>query len=163
MKKAKEYPFYTVRQKRLSLTVDNVSGFEIPSYERFFNWIFEAMSEECSYATIGLLLCGVSQARYYNRVYRDKDYATNILSFPLALHEESRLRGDLIICPEVVQREAHEQNKILRSHYAHLLVHGVLHLMGYEHVEDDEAEVMESKEISILHRMGYQNPYLEDK
>ncbi|MCV2503063.1 MAG: rRNA maturation RNAse YbeY, partial [Neisseriaceae bacterium] len=93
MKKAKEYLFYNTRQKRLSLTVDNVSQFKTPPYERFFGWVFETMSGEYSYATVGILLCDLSEAKSYNHYYRDKDYATNVLSFPLMLNEENRLRG----------------------------------------------------------------------
>ncbi len=96
-----------------------------------------------------------------NRRYRDRDYATNVLSFPAELPAglQLPLLGDIVICAPVVAREAGEQGKKLRNHYAHLTVHGVLHLLGHEHQHDTEAERMEKLERSILARLGIADPY----
>ncbi len=93
-----------------------------------------------------------------NRDYRGKDYATNILSFPY--EAEPRVWGDLVVCAPVVMREATLQNKPLEAHYAHLIVHGMLHLQGYDHEEsDDEARQMESRERGLMAALGYPDPY----
>ena len=123
-------------------------------------------------AEIGLLLLDEETARDYNRDYRQKDYATNVLSFALDEGEQAALaglsgslpvlRGDLVICPQVVAREAAEQGKTLEAHFAHLTLHGVLHLMGYDHIEPDEAEAMEALEIRLMNQLGYPNPYAQD-
>ena len=100
-----------------------------------------------------------------NEQYRHKQGPTNILSFPVEVPEgiELNLLGDLVICAPVVEKEALEQNKILAHHWAHIIVHGVLHLLGYDHIDDDEAEQMESKEIAILNKLNINNPYIEVK
>ena len=98
-----------------------------------------------------------------NGQYRHKSGATNILSFPFEAPDiagmESDLLGDLVICASVLEREAREQNKALSDHWAHIVVHGVLHLLGYDHIEDDEAEIMEQREIAILQKLTINNPY----
>ena len=104
-----------------------------------------------------------------NQTYRQKPTTTNILSFPyefpeelLAIPEiqnEPTHLGDLVVCDNVVNKEAKEQNKTLQQHWAHLIVHGVLHLQGYDHIENKEAEHMESLEVATLKQMGFQNPY----
>ena len=98
-----------------------------------------------------------------NHQYRDKNKATNVLSFPADLpdHIELPLLGDLIICADVVRQEALDQHKALPDHWAHMLVHGTLHLLGYDHIDDDEAEEMENLEIQILNELGITNPYLD--
>ncbi|MGB7815006.1 MAG: rRNA maturation RNase YbeY [Methylotenera sp.] len=93
-----------------------------------------------------------------NSTYRGKDYATNVLTFPIA--EEPHLMGDIVICASIVEVEAKAQNKPLEAHYAHLTVHGILHLHGYDHETEAQAELMEGLEISILTKLGYANPYL---
>ena len=92
-----------------------------------------------------------------NREYRGKDHATNVLSFPY--ETGSLLLGDLVICPPVVAREAGEQGKPLAAHYAHLTVHGMLHLQGWDHENDGEAQAMEDEEAKILAALGYPDPY----
>ncbi len=104
-----------------------------------------------------LRLVDAQEGRTLNREYRGKDYATNVLSFPYEV--EPRLFGDLVVCPEVVAREADEQGKPLAAHYAHLVVHGMLHLQGWDHETKAEAEVMEEKEREILGALGYSDPY----
>ena len=96
-----------------------------------------------------------------NQQYRHKQGSTNVLSFPVDedLPLDIPLLGDLVICAEVVAREAKDQNKALDAHWAHMVVHGTLHLLGYDHIEADQAEVMERKEINILQGLGFLNPY----
>jgi probable rRNA maturation factor len=98
-----------------------------------------------------------------NEQYRHKPGPTNILSFPADLPEgiELNLLGDLVICAPVLEQEALEQNKLLAHHWAHIIVHGVLHLLGYDHIDETEAELMESKEIAILKKLNINNPYSE--
>ena len=102
-------------------------------------------------------LVDADEGRALNAEYRGKDYATNVLSFPY--ESEPLVMGDLVICPEVVAREAAEQGKPLAAHYAHLTVHGMLHLQGWDHEDDGEALEMEDEERTILAELGYPDPY----
>ncbi len=98
-----------------------------------------------------------------NEKYRDKAGSTNVLSFPFEMPAEVELNllGDLVICAEVVKQQAKEQGKQEIAHWAHMVVHGTLHLLGYDHLTDDEAKAMEAKEIKILSQLGYSDPYRE--
>jgi probable rRNA maturation factor len=112
-------------------------------------------------AELSIRLVDAAEGRALNQRYRGKDYATNVLSFPVELPAGVTvpLIGDLVICAPVVAREAKEQGKSGREHWAHLTVHGVLHLMGYDHMLDMQAEVMESLECQILATLGIADPY----
>jgi probable rRNA maturation factor len=99
---------------------------------------------------------GEAESRRLNREFRGKDHATNVLSFP---YSSKPLEGDLVICAPVVAREAREQGKALRAHHAHMVVHGLLHLAGFDHERGRDAEKMESRERAILARLGYPDPY----
>ncbi len=106
-----------------------------------------------------------AESQELNGTYRGKEKPTNVLSFPFEApeHIELSLLGDLVICAPVVEREASEQKKSLEAHWAHMVIHGVLHLQGYDHVNDTDAEVMEGLEIAILNALGYNNPYAEQE
>ena len=169
MKQAKSFPFLKIQKQRLQLHIDNASSAQVPSDSDFFRWAWQAMRPFYRKAEIGLVLLDADEAQAYNRDYRGRDYATNVLSFAqdeldeFALQAADTLYGDLIICPQVVEKEAAEQGKTVQEHYAHLSVHGMLHLIGFDHIEDDEAEEMEALEIRILHQLGYDNPYSQDE
>ncbi|MCK9986696.1 MAG: putative rRNA maturation factor [Azoarcus sp.] len=119
-------------------------------------------------AEVTVRLVGATEGRELNRDFRGKDYATNVLTFVYGEgggvpdeHGDAPLAGDLVLCVPVVVREAAEQGKPLAAHFAHLIVHGMLHLQGYDHEDSDEAEEMEALETRILAELGYPDPYAE--
>ena len=144
--------------KRLNLSVQYACNREsLPLRADFVRWARAAL---VGGGEIAIRLVDAEEGRELNKEYRGKDYATNVLSFPYEI--EPLTMGDLVICPEVVAREAQEQNKALDAHYAHLTVHGMLHLQGWDHENDDEAQEMEYEEREILAALGYPDPYLGD-
>jgi probable rRNA maturation factor len=110
---------------------------------------------------LSVLLAGPARSRRLNAQYRGRDRATNVLSFPMPPHpaQTTGLLGELVICPAVLRREARAQHKALRAHWAHMVVHGVLHLIGLDHARQADALRMERREIRILRRLGFPNPY----
>ena len=116
-------------------------------------------------AEVTVRIVDEAESRELNLTYRGKDKPTNVLSFPFEAPPgmELPLLGDLIICRQVVEQEAAEQNKPLEAHWAHMVVHGSLHLLGYDHIEDDEAEEMEQLERDIMQELGFADPYLNDE
>jgi probable rRNA maturation factor len=133
-------------------------------------WANEALGRRAANAELSVRLVGRAEGRKLNAQYRGKDYATNVLSFPAssvvtppesrAGNDDAAPLGDLVICPPVLRAEALEQRKTLRAHWAHLVVHGSLHLIGYDHERDTDARRMERREISVLRRLGFSNPYV---
>jgi len=111
-------------------------------------------------AELTLRFVDTEEGRTLNRTYRGRDYATNVLTFAYAQDETDPVSGDIVLCCPVVEQEAGEQNKPLIAHYAHLIVHGVLHAQGYDHEDEDDAQEMEAIEIELLDRLGFPNPYL---
>jgi probable rRNA maturation factor len=141
---------------RLNLSVQYACGREeIPVRKQFFAWARAAL---VGGGQITIRLVSPEEGRALNHTYRGKDAATNVLSFPY--EREPVVCGDLALCPEVVAREAAEQGKALAAHYAHLTVHGLLHLQGWDHETEQEAHVMETREREILAALGYPDPYL---
>ena len=140
----------------------------LPAIEDFQRWADLAWCEP-GVAEVVIRLVNAAESRNLNHQYRGKDSATNILSFPMEMPDELAAKvdeimlGDLIICAPVVALEAAEQNKILMHHWAHMVIHGMLHLQGYDHISDDEAEAMESLEIKLLQQLGMTNPYGYDE
>lgn len=111
-------------------------------------------------AELAIRFVDAEEGRALNRDYRGKDYATNVLTFAYTEDEASETtQADIILCTDVLEREAAEQGKTLEEHAAHLVVHGVLHAQGYDHEDPQEAEEMETLEIEILDALGYPNPY----
>lgn len=139
----------------------------IPAAASFRKWVATALTGRIRDADLAIRVVGAKEGRALNRHYRGKDYATNVLSFPADLPEglpdgvRLPLLGDLVICAPVVAREAREQGKPLNAHYAHLTVHGTLHLLGWNHEDPREAECMERLEREILARLGIADPYLD--
>jgi len=138
-----------------------------PGNDDFVSWASAALHVANVHypCDIGVRIVDEDESRLLNRDYRGKDKPTNILSFPSDLPEfvrtklETALLGDLVICAPVVRQEAAEQGKSEDAHWAHLTIHGVLHLLGYDHIDDEEAAVMEPLEIAALARLGIANPY----
>ncbi len=115
-------------------------------------------------AEVTIRIVDEAESQQLNFDYREKDKPTNVLSFPFQCPPgiELPLLGDLVICAQVVAREAQEQQKTLQAHWAHMVVHGSLHLLGFDHINDADAEEMEAEEIQILQELGFANPYLID-
>ena len=120
----------------------------------------EQFENDFETAEITLRVVDSAEAQQLNHQYRQKDYATNVLTFEYGTDATATLRADIVICAPVVQREATEQDKSLEAHFKHLLVHGTLHALGFDHQNDDEAADMESLEIEILAQFQIKNPYL---
>ncbi len=135
----------------------------LPSSTSFRRWVEAALrgAKRRKSAELAIRIVDAEEGRALNRDYRGKDYATNVLSFPVELPPGVVLPliGDLAICAPVVLREATEQGKLPRDHWAHLTIHGVLHLLGHDHIEDAEAEAMEALETRILAGLGIADPY----
>ncbi len=135
----------------------------IPAAASFRRWVDAALrgAKRRKATELSIRIVDTAEGRALNRDYRGKDYATNVLSFEAELPPGVKLPliGDLAICAPVVAREAAEQGKRERDHWAHLTVHGVLHLLGYDHIEDADAEVMEALETRVLADLGIANPY----
>lgn len=127
---------------------------DIPDAATFRRWVRAALRVDTS---LTIRIVDADEGQALNAAYRGKDYATNVLTFPLT--EEPYLMGDIVICAPVVAREAIEQGKSLLAHYAHMTVHGVLHLHGYDHEVDAQAELMEAMEIVAMQKLGFANPY----
>jgi probable rRNA maturation factor len=125
----------------------------IPDDAKLRRWASAALARA---ASVTVRYVAEAEGRRLNREYRGKDYATNVLTF---IYEERPLAGDIVICAPVVAREAREQGKDVRAHHAHLLVHGLLHLQGYDHEADHEASIMERRERRILAQLGFEDPY----
>ena len=143
---------------------------KMPTLEQCEAWVQASLQEPRSSEPVEMTIriVDAEESQTLNREYRDKDKPTNVLSFEfeqppglVELGEGLPYLGDLVICAEVVRNEAEQQGKSLESHWAHMIVHGTLHLQGYDHIEDNEAEEMEALEIEIMHNLGYPNPYRE--
>ncbi len=136
----------------------------LPAAVSFRKWVGAALKGRIREADLAIRIVGTKEGRALNRHYRGRDYATNVLSFPAELPEGvvMPLLGDIVICAPVVAREAREQKKALTAHYAHLTVHGTLHLLGWDHEDAREADCMEQLEREILAEMGIDDPYAED-
>lgn len=147
----------------LQIATENIEG--LPTEEQIVQWATAAVQPEGEEVEMTVRIVDESESHDLNLTYRGKDRPTNVLSFPFECPDEVELPllGDLVICHQVVEREAAEQEKPLMAHWAHMVVHGCLHLLGYDHIEDDEAEEMESLETQIMQGLGFDDPYLAEK
>lgn len=132
-----------------------------PDLEKFQLWAEHALGDHREHAELSIRIVDEQEGSTLNQQYRGKTGPTNVLSFPAEIPEELGipLLGDLAICAAVVEREAIEQNKPLDAHWAHMIIHGTLHLLGYDHINDDDAIEMETLETQLLQKLGYDDPY----
>lgn len=136
-----------------------VTAAGIPAPSSLRAWAMAAL-EGATPGEITIRVVAEAESAELNGKFRHKPYATNVLSFPYEAEAPSeQVLGDLVICAPVVAREAAEQNKEAHAHWAHMVVHGVLHLLGHDHIQEEEAERMEAKERQILARLGFPDPY----
>jgi probable rRNA maturation factor len=134
----------------------------LPAKSSLQRWASAALRGVGRGVALGVRIVGAAESAELNRRFRRKHGPTNVLSFPFEAPSGTRseVLGDLVICAPVVQREARAQRKPVRAHWAHMVVHGILHLRGYDHLNRRDATVMEKKEIRILKELGFANPYL---
>jgi probable rRNA maturation factor len=131
---------------------------DIPTPDELIKWTKAALAMDK--AEIAIRIVDVEEMTKLNSTYRKKQGATNVLSFPFTSpFSGGVLLGDIIVCAPLISQEAKEQKKSLRAHWAHLIVHGTLHLQGYDHIEREDAKIMAAKEIEILSKLGIPNPY----
>ncbi|MDH1008092.1 rRNA maturation RNase YbeY [Pseudomonas nicosulfuronedens] len=139
---------------------------DLPSEADFRKWCELALRQRSNDSELTIRVVDEAEGRELNKTWRHKDYATNVLSFPADVPDELLdipLLGDLVICAPVVTREAAEQGKSAEAHWAHLVIHGCLHLLGYDHIDDAEAEEMEGLERELLAELGHPDPYAADE
>ena len=161
----------------INIEIQNPANFDnIPSQNDLHAWIQAALpnSKRNKAHSLVIRVVGMEEGRELNHTYRQKkgeeEKATNILSFSADLDdfgilelqelaEQEKYLGDLVLCEPVVRKEAKSQSKELQNHWAHLIIHGTLHLQGYDHIDEDDAQLMEALEVDILKKLGFKNPY----
>lgn len=138
---------------------------EPPDEQQIKHWVEVALSSHMQAAEVCIRIVDEAESKRLNAQYRNKDKPTNVLSFQYDLADEvqgeQRFLGDIVICAQVLEKEAKIQQKPLKAHWAHMVIHGLLHLIGYDHQNEHEGLAMEKEEISILKQLGYPNPYEE--
>ena len=137
---------------------------DLPSEAQFRTWCETALRQRTADSELTIRLVDEAEGLELNHTYRQRDYATNVLSFPADVPDgmlDIPLLGDLVICVPVLEREALEQEKSPEAHWAHLVIHGCLHLLGYDHIDDEEAEEMEALERELLAELGHPDPYAD--
>ena len=154
-------PDHTTLELELDIQVACAPHPGLPSKQQLHHWASTALSGHRNHAELSIRLVDEQESQSLNRDYRDKDKPTNVLSFPADLPPELQLPllGDLVICRQVVEREAAEQSKAASDHWAHMVIHGTLHLLGFDHIDDGDAEEMESLETALLQQLNISNPY----
>jgi probable rRNA maturation factor len=145
----------------LDLQIATKEQQNLPSEAQILQWLDVILPQFMDNAELTIRIVDEQESQQLNYTYRHKDKPTNVLSFPFEspVEIEIPLLGDLIICKQVVETEAVQQYKSLTSHWAHMIVHGCLHLLGYDHILDEEAEEMENIEIDIMQQLGFKDPY----
>lgn len=138
----------------------------LPVLSDITRWVEQALEGQCDEAEVTVRIVGNEESESLNQTYRQRSGPTNVLSFPfvppvqeLPAKNVQNYLGDVVVCAPVVTHEAHAQHKELTAHWAHMVVHGSLHLLGYDHLDDEQAQTMEALEVATLARIGYPNPY----
>ena len=154
---------------QLVLDIQNtIDSSQLPSIEKMHDWIIVLLGKvnaKFEQPEITIRIVSIEESQQLNLEYCGKDKPTNVLSFPfeapemIPTEELDEFLGDLVICEKILQQEAIDQNKPLPSHWAHLLIHGVLHLLGFNHIEERQADEMESLEILVMKELGFEDPY----
>ena len=154
---------------QIELDLQNtIDSNQIPAFEKMQSWIHAVLEKvDCNFErpeiTVRIVSC--EECQQLNSDYRGKDKPTNVLSFPfeapemIPAEELGEFLGDLVICEQVLQREAEQQNKSIDSHWAHLIIHGILHLLGFDHIEEQDANRMEALEVELMKELGFEDPY----
>ncbi|MEN9465806.1 MAG: hypothetical protein RL217_1987 [Pseudomonadota bacterium] len=152
--------------RQLADELEDYNGY-LPSEDELKLWASTALANRCRFAEpeLTIRLVEAQESQELNLEYRGKDKPTNVLSFPFEAPPQVpiELVGDLVICVPVVAQEAQEQHKTLAAHWAHMVIHGCLHLLGFDHIKDDEADIMENLERQIMAKLGFPDPYLDDE
>lgn len=146
----------------LSIDIDNASGEDVPEPPSMRAWVRAALGENQLPAELSIRIVDSAESAQLNLQYRGKKGPTNVLSFPADIPDyvELPLLGDIVICASVVAAEALHQQKLPEAHWAHMLIHGTLHLLGYDHIDESDANTMEALETTILVELGFPPPYL---
>lgn len=151
-----------MKRNKLRVSIENVTRYtDIPGNYYFRRWVKLALRDHRSEAEVHIRIVDKKEMAFLNKTYRGKTGTTNILSFPFDAPVQAAefLLGDLVICAPVIKREAREQKKELMAHWAHMVIHGTLHLLGFDHIKKKDAVIMEKMEINLLEEIGYPNPY----
>lgn len=140
----------------------------IPNNKKLREWATLVLTNKLKSAEVCLRIVDETEGKNLNQEFRNKSYATNVLSFPMdddlsGIYKNRPYIGDVVLCSPVIFQEANEQNKSLEMHWAHMVIHGLLHLLGYDHIGPDEAEVMEKLEKNLLKHLGFTDPYRRGK
>jgi probable rRNA maturation factor len=154
----------SVMSHNLKLTViHDEKKHDVPDDAQFQQWANSISDFNDAAGTVAIKVVGSDEMQSLNKQFRGKDKPTNVLSFPFESFDdiamETAILGDIALCADVIETEAKAQHKTLEAHYAHMTIHGILHLLGYDHIEDNEAKRMEALEISCLEKLGYTDPY----
>lgn len=149
----------------LDLQIATEDEQQLPTEAQLSTWLNAVVKRFQDSAEVTIRIVDNTESQQLNNDYRGKDKPTNVLSFPFEVPDgiELDLLGDLVICKQVVEQEAQEQQKPLTAHWAHMVIHGTLHLLGYDHIIDAEAEEMESLEAEIMLELGFEDPYITEK
>ncbi len=133
----------------------------IPQEVQLINWAEHALSETQANQEMTIRIVSIAEIQQLNHHYRQQDKPTNVLAFRADIPAElnGQLLGDVVICAEIVDQQAQQQNKLLDAHWAHMVIHGTLHLLGYDHIDALDADKMEAREITLLNTLGYHSPY----
>jgi probable rRNA maturation factor len=147
-----------------TIDIQNATDTPLPvTEEQLTQWATLALPEQMKEAELTIRLVSPEEMVHLNSTYRKQNKVTNVLAFPYELPDSVAslcpLLGDVVICPQVLLKESQEYNKPLEAYWAHMLIHGILHLLGYDHIEEADAQVMQAFEINLMEEIGYTNPY----